>query len=706
MLHIVGARALAAGASLFALFAGAEPASAQVGANAGEIIVTARRRDERLQDVPESVTVFTAQDVERAGIGNLRDVADLTPNFSMLDNFRPGLERFQMRGLITPQVGDPPLAFVFDGVTAPDPEFVNQELFDIERIEVLRGAQGALYGRSAVGGAVNIVTRQPADETAGSLRASYGAGESWRTSAVLSGPIVADRLHFRVGAYYNVSDGLIENVYLRTGADYLESTGAAALLKWRAGARTEFDVRGQYANATNGMGYYDAVVATRASLEDFSIEPSQNVLGVEWREVTQLSARMEHAFDFATLTVAGAYAQSDDDSLSDADNTALPGDGVSFFPASQRAELAIEARTFEGRLTSNGAGRLSWALGGFYQERTRESSFSVYDDPSGVAPVTPADVDPSSLLFAIVDNNRSRAWALSAQASYKLSDALELTAAGRYDRDERRSFDRRDIPTTFASAVFDEFQPKFSLSYRLNHGLLVYSGYSRGFRSGGFNEYSPVVARIYGAESTDSYELGFKFSGGGGAFTLNGALFRSDQEDAQITRFNPASFTLENVAIDDVRAQGAELELAARLTEQWRVRLNAGYTDSEIRSFAQNPAVVGAAMPYVAAYNLALSADYERPLTEAVTVWGYAAYRRSGPRSFTLDFPDLKSEAHDFVDLRAGLRGARWSVAAFIENAFDERQPEDLFGMFNGAVELARQPNMPRRYGVELRRDF
>ena len=155
-----------------------------------EIIVTARRRDERLQDVPESVTAFSAKDIANAGIANFRDVADLTPNLSQLDNYRPGLARFQVRGLITPQIGDPPLAFVFDGVTAPDQEFVNQDLVDIERIEVLRGAQGALYGRGAVGGAVNIITKQPTNDFGGNVQASLANAGAWRLSSVVSGPIV------------------------------------------------------------------------------------------------------------------------------------------------------------------------------------------------------------------------------------------------------------------------------------------------------------------------------------------------------------------------------------------------------------------------------------------------------------------------------------------------------------------------------------
>ena len=105
-----------------------------------EILVTSRRREESLQAVPESITAFSAAQIERAGITNFRDVANLTPNLSQLENFRPGLARIQIRGLITPQVGDAPIAFVVDGITASDLEFINQELFDVERIEVLRGA--------------------------------------------------------------------------------------------------------------------------------------------------------------------------------------------------------------------------------------------------------------------------------------------------------------------------------------------------------------------------------------------------------------------------------------------------------------------------------------------------------------------------------------------------------------------------------------
>lgn len=683
------------------------PAQAVEEAAGNEIVVTARRRDERLQDVPESVTAFSARDIANAGIANFRDIADLTPNLSQLDNYRPGLARFQVRGLITPQIGDPPLAFVFDGVTAPDQEFVNQDLVDIERVEVLRGAQGALYGRGAVGGAVNIVTRQPTNEFSGNVQASLAEANTWRLSSVVSGPIAEDSVYFRLGGYYTESDGLIENTFLNTGADFLRDYSVFGLLKWELGPDTTLDFRGQYGNSRAGVGYYQAVTFTEESIEDFSISTAQNVLGIDEREIYQASVKLEHRFDFATLTAVAGYSEADDDTVSDGDYVALPTDGVSFFPGVQEALLNTRAWTFEGRLTSAGDDRLSWALGSFYQDRTRNSDFSFFDDANGDVPNRNGAIDRSALLFAIIDENNSKAWALSAEVGYEITEQLAITVAGRYDHDERTSFDRRDVAGTSAEASFDQFQPKLSLSYTLTPNVIFYGGYSRGFRSGGFNEFSGgLTPRVYGEEVSNSYELGFKTTLFDRALTFNGALFRIDQENAQLTQFNPVSFTLENVAIDSVRSQGVEAEIGLRPAEGLMLRANFGYTDSDIRRFAANPAVVGFEMPYVAKYNMSLSIDYEVPISDAFDFVVHGEYRRQGPRSFTLDFPDLRSSAHDFVGLRVGLRTESWRLTAFGDNLFNERQPEDVFSLFNGAVDLARQPNRPRTYGVEVRLDF
>ncbi|HSI19371.1 MAG TPA: TonB-dependent receptor, partial [Sphingomonas sp.] len=130
------------------------------------------------------------------------------------------------------------------------------------------------------------------------------------------------------------------------------------------------------------------------------------------------------------------------------------------------------------------------------------------------------------------------------------------------------------------------------------------------------------------------------------------------------------------------------------------------YAPTVPRAFAFNPAVVGSAMPYVPDFTMALSADWEKRVGADTRLTTHIAYRMTGPRSFTLDFPDVRSGTHRFVDLRIGLSHGPWALTAFGENIFNERMPEDLFGVFNGAVDLARQPNRPRRYGLELKRRF
>ena len=138
-----------------------------------EVVVTARKRSENLQEIPDSITVFGETAIERAGIDNLSDFAALTPNFAAYGNFRPNLTNISIRGFTSTQLGEPPVAFVVDGITVPNLEFMNQGLIDIQQIEVIRGPQGALYGKNAIGGVINITTRAPMDGTNFTVRGRW-----------------------------------------------------------------------------------------------------------------------------------------------------------------------------------------------------------------------------------------------------------------------------------------------------------------------------------------------------------------------------------------------------------------------------------------------------------------------------------------------------------------------------------------------------
>jgi len=669
-----------------------------------EVIVTARRWAENLQEVPESITAFDAEMIDSARIRSFRDIADLTPSLGQLSNFRPGLARIQIRGLITPQVGDPPIAFVVDGITSPDLEFINQELFDIERIEVLRGAQGAIYGRGAIGGAVNIVTKQPTDEFEGNVTGSYANGQSFRTSVSLSGPITEDKVYYRLGAYYQDSDGLIDNAFLDEKADFINEKSVLGLLKFDLNDTTFLDLHARYTTIEAGMSYFQNV--SEDTIEDFSIQTAQNVQGVDERDLFEISARLERDLEFATLELIGGYSGAEDKAFSDTDYSAVPSDFIYHFAGAQESLLDLDAWTLEGRLTSSGDGPLQWAMSAFYQDRQRNTVFDAYDDPVGDQEMTRADFTDDLLLYSILDDNSSNAWAVAGQVKYDINDRWELTGALRFDQDKRQSFDERIKDLTFAEKTFSEWQPKASLAYAVSDTALVYAGYSRGFRSGGFNEFHPDIQRVFGKEVSDSFDLGFKMSFLDQRMTLNGSVFLINQDDAQVTLFNIDTFTLENITVDEVQSKGFELEFMYNAMDGLNFSFNGGIVDSEIQEFVAWPDLIGYSMPHVSEYNINAVVDYIRPVTDTFNFVLYTAVRTVGPRLFDFAISDIESSSGTFVDVRLGLENQTWSVSIFADNLFDERSIEDLFLFDDGVTDLPRLPNRPRFYGVELRYFF
>ncbi|TRX56467.1 TonB-dependent receptor [Thalassomonas sp. M1454] len=673
------------------------------------IVVSARGRSESIQSVPDSVTAFSADMIESSRITSFRDVADMTPNLSQLDNFRPGIARITIRGLITPQVGDPPIAFVVDGVTAPDLEFINQDLVDIERIEVMRGAQGALYGRGAVGGAVIVTTKQPIEDFEGSVKGSYGNGNSYNLSGVVSGSLnEADTAYFRVGGYTKSTDGLIDNEFLNDEADNLEEESVFAQLQFEMFDDTSLNLRGRFTTSTAGFAYYQGV--TEESKDNYNIDTSQNVINNDERDVYELSAKLTQEYDLGTFDFITAYSSSENEHFYDGDYSADPTfiDEPDFFRAPFATEglFDIESFTIETRFTSQSDQALRWAVSAFYQDRDKDNEINFYDDFFGDIPLTRADFPADNIYLTIADKNSSKAWAVAAQVNYDFSDNLELTAALRYDEDERESYDPSFKDETYATDTYSQLQPKLTVAYQVNKDFLVYTGYSKGFRSGGFNEPAPGINRTFDQEVSDSYEAGFKSTLLDNKLTINTALFAIDQSDAQITQFNVDTFTLENLAIDDVEIRGVELEVAYAATENLDIRLSAGLIDSEIVAFEERPELEGKSQIYVSDYNYALSVNHYFDLNSDWSIISRASVQITGPQSFDIEIPDVESESGTFVNAGLGLKSENFTVQMYADNLTDERSIEDIFLYADGVTELARQPNKPRSYGVEVIYNF
>ncbi len=674
-----------------------------------KISVISRGRVESIQNVPDSVTAFSAETIEKSRITNFRDVANLTPNLSQLDNFRPGLARITIRGLITPQVGDPPLAFVVDGVTAPDLEFINQDLVDIERIEVMRGAQGALYGRGAIGGAVIVTTKKPIEDFEGKIKGSVGNGNTYNLNAVVSGSLNDENTaYFRAGGYIKDTDGLIKNTYTGDYADPLKEQSVFSQLEFELSEDTSINLKGKYTSSEAGFAYYQGV--SDDTIEDFSINTSQNIINQDERDVYELSAKLTQHYDLGKFEFVTAYSNSENEHFYDgdysADATFIDEDGFFRAPFGTEGLYDIESLTLESRFISQSDQAFRWSVSAFYQQRDRDTAVLFYDDFTDAEILTRADFANDEPYLSIIDNNSSDAWALAGQFNYDINEQLELTGAMRYDHDTRESFDPTNKDATYAKKSFSQLQPKVTLAYQMNDDLLLYTGYSRGFRSGGFNEPADGISRTFDKEISDSYEIGFKTALFNNKVTLNGAAFIIEQDDAQFTQFNIDTFTLENLSIDEVQTKGLELEAAFAATSNLSINLSAGIVDSEIKRFALRPELAGRPQFWVPEYNYGLSANHNLALNGEWSLFSRAELLIEGPKTFSIDIPDVESSRYTYLNAGAGLKSEQWSVQVYVDNLTDERAIEDIFLLADGVTDLVRQPNKPRSYGIELSYQF
>ena len=315
-----------------------------------EIVVVARRRSEDLQDVPIAVTAFTSADIESAGIERPSDFIALTPNMSMVDTANAGDTQVTIRGQYSTRDAESSFAYVVDGVLITNPNGFNQELFDIQQIEVLKGPQGALYGRNASAGAIIVTTKRPTNEFEARLMGGVGDDDLQKGQGMISGPIIKDQLYGRAAVNYRSSDGSFDNDYTGYNKDVnpLEETDARGRLIWEPSERLSVDMVGSYRDVKGGAINFNAVFALPGAAEalgnpslnedvnDHNFKYIFNVPGENKQENTFFSIKTDYQMDFATLTVTGSYDDLQEYLISDGTSAAFGG--YSFgAPASQTA---------------------------------------------------------------------------------------------------------------------------------------------------------------------------------------------------------------------------------------------------------------------------------------------------------------------------------------------------------------------------------
>jgi iron complex outermembrane receptor protein len=710
----------------------AAPVAAQDAAPTGEaaddqgIVVTGLRRTETLQDTPAAVTAFDSQAISDAGIERPADFIALTPNVTLVETQNAGNAFVIIRGITQNRNSEPSVAVIVDGVQQVNPAQFNQDLFDIEQIEVLKGPQGGLYGRNAIGGAIIITTKAPTDEFAGNVTAGVDNGFGYFLRGGISGPI-AENVKFRIAGSWYDTDGFIDNVFLNEKADPVEDFSLRANLLIEATDKLTFDLRGSM-NQLRTQGLYYNIVGDVNTVADVEVNnPGQND-----RDIYNLALKIEYAGDNAVLTSISSY---------DTVKEVLTGDAFDFkpipdsfffnlfeflfgpgngFDLNQSQYLNVKAFSQEVRLASPEDGRaFNWMAGGYLIDTTRFiSTGNMIDTGNGVFPVFRSpSTNPLNPQFSyLADGQENFAWALFANAGYEFSPEFRVDASLRYDRDKRQQTTL--TPQAFLpvvpgvpqaqsgevrTAVFDDWQPKLTLTYEPTPDLTIYGGYSRGFRSGGFNQTGVGaeatanaivgVGDIFRAETADTFEIGAKAQIG--PVRLAGAAYTTLSKNSYFFVFLAQSSTQNLGNIPETRLTGFELEATAEILPDFDINAAIGITDSEIKEFP-DASVIGNKAPQISNYTLNLGAQYAGALSDSVDGLVRIDYRRTG-KTWWEPFNTTVRQPVDIVDARAGVTLANGvSITAFAQNLFDETYNAEFSP--GGFVFRAR----PARYGIEV----
>lgn len=699
-----------------------------------EVLVTARKRDESYQDVPVTINVFTESAIEDAGIEKPGDFIALVPNMTLVETQNAGNAFVVVRGISQARNSEPSVAVLVDGVLETNPAEFNQELFDVQQIEVLKGPQGALYGRNAIGGAILITTKDPSDEFVGKFKAGIGNGNAIRAQAGVSGPMGgSDALSFRASVNYYETDGYIPSTFLGGKADPVEDLSGRLRFLFKPNDTFTGDLRLAVSDLSTRALYF--VIPRDDELNPFSsftTPPDANDVsspiqidnaGVNERDLFNAALKLDFGVGNGTLTSITAYNTTEE---------LLTGDAYDFRPAANSVFMALfgfdmnqsqfldlETVSQEIRYTSPTEGRVRWILGAYYVQTDRFiSTGNMVDDGTGVFPVYReprlTGNNPSATFLA--DSQDNSAWAVFANATFEVTDKFEIDTAVRYDKDKRENTTVTPTaflpdPSAFTGEVrkhtWSETQPKATLRYQPNDTVTIFGGWSRGFRSGGFNQTGvgavadangiAGVNDLFEAEVADTIEVGVKAQFLDGRLNTSLAAFQTESENSYFFVFLAANST-QNLGNLDADYEGLELELNARVTDRLDLFASYGITDSKITAM-EDPSVVGNEAPLVSENTANFGIQYRYPIGNSLHATFRADYRHIG-RTWWEPYNTTSRDPVDLVDARIGIEGDRWSATAWSRNLTDE----DYNAEFSPGGFLFRA--LPRRYGVEFAYKF
>lgn len=703
----------------------AQDASQSQSGGLEEIVVTAQKRSENLQEIPFAVSAISADAIERNHVVALRDLTGAIPNVSFEQITNASLTAaLTIRGIGIPTNPDPytgtEVATVTDGVVAGTRLTGMIDQFDVERIEVLRGPQGTLFGANTTGGVINVVTKQPTGELGIEGRLTYGNYNQIDGAVAVNFPI-SDTLSGKISAVRRTRDGFFTNLADGNDTGYINSSKLRGYLKWSPSASVDATLQAGYDRIRN-----DSDPIPNISRSDRLFFEAPGFSKVDFKTYNDSTGVNDADIYFATLTTNVDTAFGEITSITN--YTEFEGfnlqdvDGLPAFLLNAGRDLQSWQFSQELRSTFNITDGIQATMGIFYLDV--DSKVDTLTMPQGVAP---------GIITEQFVHHRAKSLSGFAQLYFDITDRLRLGAGTRLTWEKIKLFEFNDTYSnpdmnprdprgniangTFVSGfssgdsdTWTNIGGKVSLDYKLTDDVLAYGYYARGFKSGGFNGRvtDPRDIGPYDPEFVDSVEVGFKSDLLGRRLRLNIAAFLNKWQDMQVGQSVYRGAVASSVILNAGKAttKGVELELEAAPIDDLRLSGAVGYLDAKYDEFSDNASGIdykGFQLPYAPKWSASAGINHTAHLGSGARILTGVQYTYQGKRwaNFT-QHPTERLAATSLVHANIGYSNEddRWSVTFWSRNLFNKKyiaSALDVPPLFSFAAYGA-----PRQYGVDV----
>ena len=655
------------------------------------VIVTAEKKEDDIQKIPSSITNISSRQVEQYRLWNAKDITAISPN---LYSANPGDNRnvTSIRG-ITSTSYDPAVATYIDGVNQFNLDTYISPIFDIERIEVLRGPQGTLYGRNAMGGVINIITKEPTNSTHGFAEISMGDYGQQRYSLGVRTPLIDNKLFLGVAGIYDKADGFYTNTFNNQSFDKKHSVTGNYFLKYLVTPQWSITANVKHHSNRNDGAFALALSPDDAFAKPFEVE--QNALTTLIDNTINASLNVQHTgrrINFTSLTTYQANHRYYDDPI-DSDFSQV--DFLVIVNNYGKKWNNVKAWTQEFKFTSApSASPFSWTAGTYmFTQNSPTKQSTLFGEATG---------DAAGLSEVNITKATSRGIAFYGQANYALGEHLIFTLGARFDHEQK---EQRGVVGEFlppgapftdeildsapdSTASYNAFTPKIGLTYSVSEDHHFYATYTRGYRAGGFTQLPPSPGQPamykYKPEYSNNVEVGLKNSFVHNRLRVNISAFLSKVVDSQVpTLIIPQAITATQNA-GKLTSKGVEFELSATPSKGVQVEYMFGYTDARFDRLrvpnqgTEDPFdeinMEGNRQLFTPEFTSMLAAQFTPQIAEwqslKLMVRGESLYL--GNQYFDLA-NNIRQKAYNVLNARAGVIGDNFELTFWIRNITDKK---------------------------------